>query len=146
MNRSDIKLWHIYFAPNCRHAKPQPKDKYVVIVYIDKNPMGFFINTRISNYILNKPHLLVCEAVIQANEHKILRYDSYVDCQKIYEFEDKELERRFDSMSDPAKLAILYAIRDCVTVEQVYKDLILEDEKSFLAKNNQKTETDNSVD
>lgn len=143
MRREDIKLWYIYFAKNCNHAKPLPKDKYVVIVSIDKNPMGFLINSKISNWLQQRPELLVCEVVIHSDEHLPLKHDSFVDCQSIYEFFDWELTRREGEVSLSAKKAILKAIRDCITIERKYKNRILNSEKELLADIEKEEKQDN---
>jgi hypothetical protein len=56
--------WEIFHVTSCRHAKPNPKDKFVVIVYVNPSPHGFFINSRINAFIAKKPNLLCCEASI----------------------------------------------------------------------------------
>ncbi len=80
------KLWHVYFAPRCNHVRPYPKDKFVVVVHIDKNAMGFLINSKISDWLRKRPDLLTCEASILVEQHPFLDHDSYVDCRDIYEF------------------------------------------------------------
>lgn len=74
----------------CRHAKPNPKNKYVVIAYIDPTPHGFFINSIINTFIKKRPYLLACEAKIISSQHNFLRYDSYVDCRDIFPFSVEE--------------------------------------------------------
>jgi hypothetical protein len=124
---ADIKPWSIYFIPNCAHTDP-PKDKYAVIACIDKNPMGFLINSRITPWLQKHHGLLVCDPQIRASEHSFLKHDSFVDCQMIYEFFDWEIERKVGLISKQAKADILKAIHDCPSLERRYKKLILSNE------------------
>jgi hypothetical protein len=118
------KLWHIYLAENCFHTDP-PKDKYVVISHIDESIMGFLINSKITPWLSRHPNLVVCEAVITAQGHSFLKYNSFVDCQKIYPFYDWELTRHVGEVSPNAKLSILQALSVCPTLERKYKTAIL---------------------
>jgi hypothetical protein len=123
---SERQLWHIYFVKNCRHAKPLPKDKLVVIVHIDATALGCFINSGISNWLRSRPNLLNCEASILAQEHRAcLTYDSVVDCQDLYSFHDGELAQDRGLVSARAKVSILKAIGNCPTVPLKYKTAIL---------------------
>jgi hypothetical protein len=98
----------------------------VVIAHIDnKRPMGFLINSKISNWLRKRPGLLICEVSISAAEHTCLRYDSFVDCRDLFSFNDWEIKRRV-AVSEQAKIAILQAIRDCPTIERKYKAAILQ--------------------
>jgi hypothetical protein len=139
--RKKAKLWHIYFARNCNHVKPLPKDKFVVIVHIDKNPMGFLVNSHISNWLRKRPHLLACEASISSDEHSCLKHDSFVDCHSIYAFFDWELTSERGEVSHRAKINILKAIRDCPTIERKYKEAILNRDGELLEDQEQSSES-----
>jgi hypothetical protein len=132
MDITDIEAWNIYFAPNCNHARPKPKDKYVVVAYVSKNAWGFLINSEVSKWLRERPKLLVCEAVILAAEHRCLKRDSYADCQIIYEFFGWELRNHEGVISRQAKINILQSIKGCPTLETRHKSIILENERDFL--------------
>ena len=118
-------LWHVYHVRNCRHTRPNPKDKFVVIVHIDSNPRGFLINSQISNWLQNRPKLLVCQARIQAQDAPFLSHDSYVACHDLYEFFNDELTNSRGPIDLQTKNAILQAVKTCPTIEQKYKNIIL---------------------
>lgn len=42
--------WEVFHMLSCRHAKPVPKDKFIVIAYVNPSPHGFFINSRILEF------------------------------------------------------------------------------------------------
>lgn len=123
-----VPLWHIYHVKNCRHAKPEPKDKFVVIVCRDVQAMGFFINTEINSYIKNRPELLACQVVIEASDHKCLDWKSYVDCRKLFPFEDAELSIR-NSVIKQTREAIKSAVNISETLVERHKKLILGEPK-----------------
>ncbi len=87
------RLWHVYFVKNCSHVRPKPKDKFVVIVCIDKEARGFLINSRISSFVQKRPDLLACQAEINAIEDYVLKKDGFVDCSELYEFFEWELKK-----------------------------------------------------
>ena len=105
-------------------VKPLPKDKFVVIVHFDTQPMGFLINSRVSNWLRKRPKLLACEASISSSEHPALDHDSFVDCRDLYSFHHWDLNDR-DPVSEQAKTNILEAIRVCPTIKRKYKQAIL---------------------
>ena len=87
--------------------------------------MGFLINSTISKYIQNRPHLLICQALIEESNHKCLSCDSYADCIDLYEFEDAELIEDYDPISKQAMARIKEAVKNSKTIEVRYKKLIL---------------------
>lgn len=118
-------IWHIYHINKCRHARPAPKDKFVVIVCEAESAMGFFINSEVNPFIQKRPSLLACQASIEASHHACLRRNSYVDCVEIYPFEANELSDMRDPVSKQAKLEIQNAVAKSKTLEKRYKELIL---------------------
>lgn len=118
------QIWHVYHVAECRHAKPTPKPKFVVIVCRDSKFMGFLINTNIHLYIQKRPELLSCQAVIDKANHNFLNYDSYVDCVDLYEFEDAELISPRGIVATKVKKDILRAVAGARTIEPYYKRLI----------------------
>lgn len=123
-----VALWHIYHVKNCRHAKPVPKDKFVVIVCRDTQTMGFFINKEINSYIMNRPELLACQVVIKASDHRCLNWNSYVDCNELFPFEDAELSVR-NSVVKQTRDAIKSAVNISETLEARHRKLILGEPK-----------------
>ena len=118
-------IWHIYHVDSCRHTRPTPKPKFVVIVCADSKRMGFLINSKVHSYIKKRPSLLACQAVIEVLNHRCLNYDSYVDCVDLYEFEDAELIDDRGVISEQAKAEIKRAVANSKTIEGRYKKLIL---------------------
>ena len=118
--------WEVFHMPSCRHAKPAPKDKFIVIAYGNPSPHGFFINSRINNFIRNRPDLLSCEAEILASQHPFLRYDSYVDCREIFSFYEIELTNTRGILSPDAQQVVIEAVNYCPVLEQIHKTRILE--------------------
>jgi hypothetical protein len=119
------QLWHLYFVQNCRHTRPAPKNKFVVIVHTDNAALGCLINSNLTNWLRNNPHMLVCEVNILASEHSALSYDSYVDCQDLYPFLDSELTSDRGVVSQQARIDILNAIAKCPTIATKHKNAIL---------------------
>ena len=122
----DIHIWHVYFSPMCRHTKPRPKDKLVIAVCVEAEAiMGFLINSKVSNYIKNRPYLNVCQAGI-GGEEPGLQYDSIVDCHSLYRFTASDFAGDRGEISNNGKKQILEAVRDCPTIVKRYKKLILD--------------------
>jgi len=127
MELRDIKLWHVYYAPNCRHILPQPKNKFVVIVCIDgEKLLGFLINSSISNFVRSRPDLLICEVEITAEEHDFLKWNSVIDCHTLYTFYITDFEEERGELSHQAAINVLQAVKDCPTITRKYKQLILD--------------------
>jgi len=124
------QLWRIYFVKDCRHTLPDPKDKYVIATHIDGDTLGFLINSQITPWVQRRPHLLVCEAPILAQQHSILRHDSIVDCRSLYPFTDDELTVHKGMVSAQAKSDILKAIAQCPVLLEKHKIAILARETS----------------
>ena len=118
-------IWYIYHVKSCRHAKPIPKDKFVVIVHKDPEPWGFFINTGIRQFIQKRPELLVCQVSIKATDYKFLDHDSYVDCAELYLFEDTELRDAIGPVNKQTKIEIKKAVAVSKTIIVRHKKLIL---------------------
>ncbi len=122
---SSGQLWHIYHVENCRHTKPHPKPKYVVIVHVDGEALGCFINSILSQWLQDRPYMLVCEVVIPGLNYSGINHDSFIDCQQFYPFNDSELVDSRGLLSDELKTAVLNAIANCPTLPVKYKKAIL---------------------
>lgn len=119
-----LQQWQVYFLPNCRLAKPLPKDKFVVLACFDPNPCGFFINTAINRYIQQRPQLLPCEVLLQVSRHPFLQYDSWLDCMELLSLQSTELTD-LRGRIDPATIQdILSAVRSCPVLRPRFKQLI----------------------
>lgn len=75
----NVNCWDVFYL-FCKHTKPHPKNKFVVIVCFENIPMGFLINSQVNEFVKNRPSLLRCEVKILQQDHAFLSYDSYVDC------------------------------------------------------------------
>jgi hypothetical protein len=116
--------WEIFYIKSCYYAKPNPKDKFVLIAYIDPSPHGFFINSKINNYISKRPYLLSCEAKILSNQHNFLDHDSFVDCREIFRFNDSELTDSRGLLSADGQAEVKKAVVLCPVLEQINKSRI----------------------
>jgi len=119
------RMWCIYHVKKSRHTKPIPKDKFVIIVCIDTNPWGFFINTGINQFIQKRPELLACQVSIKAASHECLDYDSYVDCTDLLPFEDTELTDIKDKVDQQTQSEIKKAVAKSKTLVVRHKKIIL---------------------
>ena len=120
-----IQLWDVYFIANCRLAKPLPKDKYVAICCFAPNPCGFFINSRINEFIQQNPKLLDRETPLTAALHSFLQHDSWLDCRELLSLREDELtdcRGRLDAAIVPA---VLDAVQKCPVLRPGLKKLIL---------------------
>jgi hypothetical protein len=118
------KLWYVYHVKNCLEAKPSPKNKFVVIVCRDSKYMGFFINSIISNFVQNRPLMLSCQAIIDKENHKYLKHDSYVDCTELIPFHDIELIDERSPIKKETKANIIKAVAQSTLLENRYKKMI----------------------
>jgi hypothetical protein len=116
--------WEIFYLQPCRHTLPQPKDKFLVIVYIDPLPHGFLVNSRINAFIANRSYLLCCEASILQAQHRFLKYDSYIDCRDIFSFDRSELVNSKGFLSDTAQAEVIKAVQLCPVLETIHKNRI----------------------
>lgn len=132
MPTTTVHAWHIYYVPRCRYAKPEPKDKLIAVVCVnEQNCLGFFINSRISGFINNRPHLLTCQASILYSEHACLTHDSYIDTNSVLVFDHSELVQVRDEISDNAKNSILVAVENCLGIERRHKKRIIAAGKEY---------------
>ncbi len=120
------QLGQVFYIQNCRHAKPHPKNKYVVVVCITSHCLGFFINSRVNPFIRNHPHLSSCEVLIETKHHSFLHHDSYIDCREAFIFAEYELGDRQGTVSEAAKKAVYNAVSSCSVLPRRLKKMILE--------------------
>lgn len=127
MPTTDIRAWHIYHIPDCRHAKPDPKDKFVIVVCVNEDHcLGFFINSRISGFIRDRTHLLGCQTSILSSEHDCLSHDSFIDTTTVLKLDFVELTDMKDEISDDTKRALIAAVDFCIVIPKRYKRQVLD--------------------
>jgi len=118
--------WEVFFIPLCRHTKPVPKPKLVIIVYTNPSPYGFLINSSINRFVSNRPYLLPCEALIPLAQHSsFLKQDSYLDCRDAFPFDLAELNQPRGFLSPDAQKSVLEAVDNCPVLEGIHKQRIL---------------------
>jgi hypothetical protein len=117
-------VWRIYRIKKCRHTHP-PKDKFIVIVCIDFECMGFLINSEINRFTANKPDLLQCQVLVKKEEYHFLFRDSYLDCARLYPFSNDELIIGLEMVSAKTKEEIKNAVSKAKTIAKRYVKLIL---------------------
>jgi hypothetical protein len=117
-----ISPWHIYRVDNCRHTIP-PKSKYVAVVCLNPNPYGFLINSKISQFIKDRPALLSSQVAIAVQRYGFLDHDSYIDCARLFSFKSAELHSVQDIQNNTRRV-IQRVVADSRLIEPVYKRLI----------------------
>lgn len=127
MYPKDVKLWYIYLVEHCIYVRPTPKSKFVVTVGHNGSDQfwAFMINSKIGPFIQNKPHLLNCEASIIAQQHRVLRQDSFIDCTNLYSFYAWDLSSSKGQISEDALSTLMQAVRVCQTLKTKHKRMIL---------------------
>lgn len=121
---SHIQQWDVYFVVNSRHAKPLPKDKFIVVACFDPNPCGFFINTKVNDFIQKNTQLMICEVLLSAGAHPFLSYDSWLDCREILSFQESELTDKRGILAVNAVKDVLAAVQVCPVLRPRFKRLI----------------------
>ena len=101
------------------------KDKFVVIVCRDIECMGFLINSTISRFIAKRPYMAECQITLSKLDYGFLFHDSYLDCARIYAFEDNELIVGLELVNDKTKAEIKTVVSKATTIEKRYQELIL---------------------
>lgn len=124
---TQIQIWQVYYF-KCHCTLPLPKEKYVVIVYVEPPKFfSFLINSEINDYIIRQ-NLQVCEALIKRDQHafkKPLKKDSYVDCREICPVSESELFNLQGVLSIEVKQAVIKAVNDCRVLQRRHKKMIL---------------------
>ena len=117
-------IWQVYHVSNCRHTHP-PKNKYVFIVCKDMDFMGFLVNSDLSNFILKRPDLLMCQVPLSASDYGFLSHNSYLDCGQLYSFDDAVLVISISNINTKTRSVIKTAVSKAKTIAPRYKGLIL---------------------
>lgn len=125
MSQAPVR-WDVYLF-FCQQAKPEPKDKFVVIVYAETDWFyGFFINSEIKQFI-TKRNLQLCMAPVAQSVHTFLNRDSWVDCTGAYTFPNSILTptTHRGTLDESAITAVLGAVRVCPRIRKRQQELIL---------------------
>jgi len=117
-----IKEWDVFWAPQCRHAKPV-KDKLVVVVAVEPL-LGVFINSSIPQFLRENRRRLKCFAAVDADEHRFLSHNSYIACDRLFAFAPEELERKRGRLSRAGCARVKRAAQKCPMLEKKQKILI----------------------
>lgn len=89
--------------------------------------MAFLINSEIHKLIQKSPELLAGQAKLLQSQHSSswMHWDSYVDCNELFEFTDAELTLHRDAVSADGIKEIKRAVSDSILLERELKVLIL---------------------
>lgn len=99
INRSLIPGCVVYL--HCGFTRP-PKDKYLVVVCLEGDPIVFVINSKINDYISSRPHLLACQVNLLKKEDDFLDRDSIINCGEAINLSEEEIRRQI--MADTSRL------------------------------------------
>lgn len=118
-----ISAWDVFWVSQCRHAKPV-KDKLVVVVAAEPQPLGLFVNSSIPPFLRDNPHRMKCFAAVAADEHRFLSHNSFIACDRLFAFTPEELTRKRGRLSRPARARVKKAAQKCPVLEKKQKILI----------------------
>ena len=119
-----LDIWCIFWIKQCIRTKP-PKDKWVVIVCIDGVYKGFFINKGINDFVKKRPFLLASQVLIKKDDYGFLIQDSYIDCQKLYDFSYDDLDSGRGKLLTETIKDIKKVVKDSETLEKRYINMIM---------------------
>jgi hypothetical protein len=111
-----------------------PKEKYLLLVCVDSEPLFLIINSEINSFYRSRPHLRDCQVSIPVQSHDFLDHDSFIDCVKVIRGLTQvsvqeqvltsmmRIKGRIDST---CKEAVMTAITRSRSIEPRFKELIL---------------------
>lgn len=130
-----------------RHLKPgqvlylfstftdPPKDKFLVLVHQDGQPLLFVINSRVSAYIQNRPALLPSQIPLKVSDYPFLDHDSVLNCgEVIIEFDEAGIRQQVEAevgrlrgeLNATTKADIIGVVQVAKTLSPNDKRLIIE--------------------
>lgn len=118
---------------HCDFTKPEPKDKFLVLVAVEPDPMFFVINSSVNEYIRRKTWLMQCQVEIGHEEHPFLNYHSFIDCtearrialREVYEQLERGIDRLKDEINHKVRDQIIAAVKFAKTIPAKQKAEIL---------------------
>ena len=129
--RRQLTPWRV-IRVFCHFTSP-PKDKLVVVGRIGPDVQVLVINSELSNYVLARPDLKMCQVQLDAAGHPFLWADSFLDCGQVYLISAVDIERQLvedmsrirGEVSVQARPAALQAIRTSRTLTRQQKGQLL---------------------
>ncbi len=117
----------------CDFTKPKPKDKFLVLVRIEPEPLFFVINSKVSEFIRQREWLFQCQVEIGHEEHAFLKHHSFIDCTEakgialhdVYEQIERDISRLKDDISAQVREQIIAAVKFAKTLSTKQKTGIL---------------------
>lgn len=117
---------------HCGFTTP-PKDKFLVLVALEPEPLFFVINSKINEFIRKRNHLAQCQVEIGHEEHPFLQHHSFIDCTEarkialsdVHEQLERETGRLKDNISWNTREQIIAAVKFAKTIPAKQKAEIL---------------------
>lgn len=123
-----VAAWDVFWVRNCRHTRPVPKDKYVIIITANPKISGFLISSNPPRNLDPESEVALCYAGISRadTEPSFLRHNSFVGCEELFEFEEDELSRRMGIVLPNARQWINNAAQECPILPEEDRDKVNE--------------------
>jgi len=111
------------------------KDKYLVLVHQDAEPLLFVINSRVSEFIRSQPDLLQSQIPLKVSDYAFLDHDSFLNCgQVITEFDEAGIRQQVEAqvgrlrgeLNATTKADIIGVVQVAKTLSPNEKRLIIE--------------------
>jgi len=111
------------------------KDKYLVLVHQDAEPLLFVINSRVSEFIRSQPDLLQSQIPLKVSDYAFLDHDSFLKCgQVITEFHEAAIRQQVEAqvgrlrgeLNATTKADIIGVVQVAKTLSPNEKRLIIE--------------------
>jgi len=104
------------------------KEKFHVVCCTKPKQLAFLINSNLTDFVKKNPLLVACNALIAADAHDFLKYDSYVACCEPVSlaFIDEQAYDVVGSINDTAKNSIINAVTVSPSLVSRQKAWILE--------------------
>lgn len=118
---------------SCHFTVP-PKPKFLVLVHHGSKSLMFFINSKVSLFMQQRPWLQQCQVQLKVADYDFLRHDSFLDCSEVIAHFDEagirsqledDLTRAKGPLS-PADLGrIVSVVQAATTISPADKRLII---------------------
>jgi len=119
-----IAKWDILWVENCRHTKPLPKDKFVVVISTDPI-LGFFINSNPPRNLDPDSKAANCYAGISETdtEPRFFSHSGVVGCDQLFEYERGELpaSARRGVLAPSARQRVRDSAQKCPRLKRAHK-------------------------